>query len=234
MMEKYLRRKGYLTDFTGKHWKIRLPQYHHFTRLDTLDERWTPENIRRSLGARASFGSKRPAVSFATELPEELRVYVPFQRTSHIYRLLLYWEYQLGILPKGTAYQPTSPFMKEELRKLDEITAQVDYLAKNRIETLNDLLSAREIVQREMDALTDQRRQLQNKIRRASLAEKERLRAEKQTLTTKITACRKKLKLNTGVEQRSIKIQDTMDMVYTNEEQHRQMTQAQTKGVRYR
>lgn len=47
MMEKYLRRKGYLTDFTGKHWKIRLPQYQHFTRLDILDERWTPENIRR-------------------------------------------------------------------------------------------------------------------------------------------------------------------------------------------
>ena len=37
-MEEYLRRKGYITDFTGKHWKIRLPQYEHFTRLDTLDE----------------------------------------------------------------------------------------------------------------------------------------------------------------------------------------------------
>ena len=234
MMERYLRRKGYLTDFTGKHWKIRLSQYQHFTRLDTLDEHWTPENIRASLGARASFGNKRPTVNFAPELPEELRVYVPFQRTSHIYRLFLYWEYQLGILPKGMNYQPTSPFMKEELRKLDEITAQVDYLAKNHIETLNDLLSARETVQREMDALTEQRKRLQNKIRRASPAEKEQLQAEKQAVTTKITDYRKKLKLNTGVEQRSIKIQDTMDMVYTNEEQHRQTAQERAKGARYR
>lgn len=178
MMEKYLRRKGYLTDFMGKHWKIHLPQYQHFTRLDTLDERWTPENIRRSLGARASFGNKRPTVNFAPELPEELRVYVPFQRTSHIYRLFLYWEYQLGILPKGTDYKPTSPFMKEELRKLDTITAQVDYLAKNRIETLEDLLSARKTIQSELDTLTAQRTKLQNKIRRASPAEKERLRGE--------------------------------------------------------
>ena len=137
-------------------------------------------------------------------------------------------------MPKGTTYQPTSPFMKEELRKLDEITAQVDYLAKNRIETLDDLLSAREIVQREMDALTDRRRQLQNKIRRASPAGKEQLRVEKQAVTAKIAACRKKLKLNIGVEQRSIKIQDTMDMVYTNEEQHRHMAQERTKGARYR
>lgn len=28
-MEDYLRRKGYVTDFTGKHWKLRLPQYEH-------------------------------------------------------------------------------------------------------------------------------------------------------------------------------------------------------------
>ena len=60
MMEKYLRRKGYITDFTGKHWKMRLPQYQHFTRLDTLDERWTPENISRSLGAQASLGISTP------------------------------------------------------------------------------------------------------------------------------------------------------------------------------
>lgn len=79
MMERYLQRKGYLTDFTGKHWKIRLPQYQHFTRLNILDERWTQENIRRSLGARASFGNKRPTIGFAPELPEELRVYKPFQ-----------------------------------------------------------------------------------------------------------------------------------------------------------
>ena len=156
---------------------------------------------------------------------------MPFQRTSHIYRLFLYWEYQLGILPKGTTYQPTSPFMREELRKLDEITAQVNYLAKNRIETLDDLLSARETLQSEMDTLTAQRTKLQNKIRRASPAEKERLRGEKKAIIAQITAYRKKLKLNVGVEERSAKIQDTMDMVYTNEEQHRQIGQERTRGA---
>ena len=128
----------------------------------------------------------------------------------------------------------SSPFLKEELRKLDEITAQADYLAKNRIETLDDLLSARETLQSEMDTLTGQRTNLQNKIRRASPAEKEWLRTEKQAVTAQITACRKKLKLNVGVEERSIKIQDTMDMVYANEEQHRQTAQTRMKGERYR
>ena len=199
-----------------------------------MDERWTSENIKRSLGAQASFGNKRTTVNFAPELPEELRVYVPFQRTSHIYRLFLYWEYQLGILPKGTTYQPTSPFMKEELRKLDAITAQVDYLAKSRIRTLDALLLARKTIENELDTLTVQRTKLQNKIRRASPAEKEQLRDEKQAVTAKITVCRKKLKLNVGVEERSVKIQDTMDMAYTNEEQHRQIGQERTRGARSR
>ena len=159
---------------------------------------------------------------------------MPFQRTPKIYRLFLYWEYQLGILPKGTTYQPTSPFMREELRKLDEINAQVNYLAKNRIETLDALLSARETIQSEMDTLTELRTKLQNKIRIASPAEKEQLRDEKQAVTAQITACRKKLKLNMGVEERSAKIQDTMDMVYVNEEQHRQMGQGQKRGARSR
>ena len=85
-----------------------------------------------------------------------------------------------------------------------------------------------------MDTLTEQRTKLQNKIRRASPAEKEQLRAEKQAVTARITAYRKKLKLNVGVEERSAKIQDTMDMVYTNEEQHRQTAQIRTRGERYR
>jgi len=53
-------------------------------------------------------------------------------------------------------------------------------------------------------------------------------------VTAQITACRKKLKLNVGVEERSAKIQDTMDMVYANEEQHRQTARARMKGERYR
>ena len=85
-----------------------------------------------------------------------------------------------------------------------------------------------------MDTLTAQRTKLQNKIRRASPAEKELLRGKKQAITAQITACRKKLKLNVGVEERSIKIQDTMDMVYANEEQHRQMGQERTRGARNR
>ena len=116
-MEEYLRRKGYITDFTGKHWKIRLPQYAHFTRLDTLDERWTPEHIERTMGAYASFGNRRASITYPPQMPQSLRDWFkPFQKTSHIYRLYLHYCYLLGVLPKKTTYRPTSPY------RLDRIT----------------------------------------------------------------------------------------------------------------
>lgn len=91
-MEDYLRRKGYITDFTGKHWKIRLPQYEHFTRLDTLDEKWTPDHFKRNMGAYARYGNRRAEITYPPQMPQDLRSWFkPFQKTSHIYRLYLHY-----------------------------------------------------------------------------------------------------------------------------------------------
>ena len=217
-MEEYLRRKGYITDFTGKHWKIRLPQYAHFTRLDTLDERWTPEHIERTMGAYASFGNRRASITYPPQMPQSLRDWFkPFQKTSHIYRLYLHYCYLLGVLPKKTTYRPTSPYLKEDLKRLEELSEQVRYMSKYSIETFDDLYADRERLQGEMDKLIAYRTKLQNKIRRASPAEKEMLREEKSKVTEQITTLRKQLKLNKGIEERSIKIQEKTDLLYANE-----------------
>ena len=210
-MEEYLRRKGYITDFTGK-------QYEHFTRLDTLDKRWTPENIQRTMGEYASFGNRRATISYPLQMPQNLREWFkPFHKTSHIYKLYLHYCYLLGVLPKNTDYKPTSPYLKEDLKKLEEFSKQVRYMSKYGIETIEDLYADREKLQSEMDKLIACRTKLQNKIRRATPAEKETLRQEKSGVTEQITALRKQLKLNKGIETRSLKIQNKTDLLYANE-----------------
>ena len=78
-------------------------------------------------------------------MPEEYKkAWKPHQKTTGILALYYYWCYQLGIFPKSTDYKPTSPLMKEELRKLDEITAQVRYMSEHDISTLSDLHADRE------------------------------------------------------------------------------------------
>lgn len=219
MVEKYLIDKGYITDFTGSKFKIRLPQYKHFTNFTTLNEAWTNDYVLRNLGARARYGNAVPYTSLYPFMPEEIKVvYFHRQPTPHIYRLYLYYCYQLGILPKQANYKPTSPYLKEDLRKLDEITAQVNYMCKYKINTLKDLYGDRKTIEININSLIAHRTKLQNKIRRATPEEKIELRTEKAVLTEKITEFRKQLKLNIAIEKRSVKIQDTLDLAFDHEE----------------
>lgn len=227
--ERYLLRKGYEVDVSGAHWKLKLPQYKHFTRMDTLDERFTPQGIQAEINRTYNYyGSTRAVISYPKEMPREYRDWFkPFQRTSHIYRLYLYYCYMLGFLPKETRYTPTSPHLKEDLRKMREISAQVQYMGEHHIETLADLHADRKTVQEDLDRLCDLRYRLQNKIRRADSAGKEALRAQKAGITEQITVLRRRLKCNEGIEKRSVSIQDTLDRVYANEQQVRE---GPTKG----
>lgn len=215
--ERYLQRLGYITDFTGKHWKLRLPQYEHFTRLDTLDPKWTPEYLEQNMGEKAVYGNNRPEISFSPHIPYSYSSITDHhERATHIYRLYVYYCFQLGIYPKGQDYKPTSPYLKEELRHLDELTAQVSYMEKNGIETLDDLYADRKETEEQYEKLKAQRTKLQNRIRRADPETQAVLREEKAGLSAQITELRKRLKCNYGIEERSVKIQENMDRVIEN------------------
>ena len=111
--------------------------------------------------------------------------------------------------------------LQQMIRKLDEITAQVRYMSEHDISTLSDLHADREKNQTEMDMLTDYRRHLQNKIRRASPAEKETLREEKNGVTEQITELRKRLKYADGIEKRSAHIDDCLNQIHDTAEKQR-------------
>lgn len=84
-----------------------------------------------------------------------------------------------------------------------------------------------------MDTLIVRRTKLQNRIRRAALAEKETLRQEKAGVTEQITTLRKQLKLNQGIEARSVKIQEKTDLLYANEyraKEEQQQKKSQRRG----
>lgn len=99
---QHLRKMGYIVDTRGANLKIRLPQYPHFTRLDTLNPRWTNKGLEYLIYDRdiSEFASpERPQV---LEIPGWLKAaYQPRKRTTKIYRLYLYYCYQLGFCPKA-------------------------------------------------------------------------------------------------------------------------------------
>ncbi len=227
LMIKYLERLGYDVDFTGPKWKIKLHKYRYFTHLETLNPEWTPEYIRQNLGINTRYGNHRAEVLFSPYLPEDLHgTWQRGKRTTHIYRLYIWWQYQLGILPKRCDYRPTSPFMKEELRKLDSLDAQLRYMVAHKIETLDDLHADLAATEAELTKQEDIHRKLQNKIRRADPQKKEEYRAEKAKVTEAITELRKRKKMAIAIEERSVRIDSAMEQLMENEEKAQQKTQA--------
>lgn len=217
-MVQYLRGRGYIVDSTGPNLKIRLPQYPHFTRLDTLNPQWTNQGVEHLIYDRGDLISSRSKPPRKPDIPDWLRdAYQPQKRTTKIYQLYLYYCYQLGILPKGTTYHPTSPQLRADLRHLDNIDRQTRYLASHNIETVEELLADRTEKEMQLEALATQRTKLQNKIRRASPEQKILLRKEKAEVTAKITALRKDIRDSKEIEQRSLEIQDTLDCAYEAE-----------------
>ena len=90
-------------------------------------------------------------------------------------------------------------------------------MGKYRIETLEDLCADRKSIESEMKELANQRRKLQNKIRRATPETKITLREEKAGITARITELRKRLKLNEGIEERSLQMKEKTDLLYAKE-----------------
>ena len=221
--ERYLTRKGYEVDLTGEHWTIKSPQAEHPTYMDNVYEHFTPENLQLALQrSRGFYGrSAPPVLTFSPHLPPQQRTKGFLERLlegTNIYKLYLYHCYQLGILPKHSEYTPTSTYLKEALQWCDQVSKQVRYMADHGIETMENLMAARNTAQSEFDQLVADRDKLRNKIRRASLEDKVILRGQKAILTAKITDLREQLKLNHGIEARSVEIKDTWDKFIANEE----------------
>lgn len=219
--ERYLRQLGYQTDFTGAHWKIKLPRYQHYTRLDTLNPEWTREKLLDRLAWNPLVVTHGEVTHSPYHTQESVRGYQPHGKPSRIKCLYLFWCYELGILPKDTDYKPTSPFLREELRKLDRYIAQMDYLAKTGIETMDELQADISRLGTNLQELTTQRQTLYNQMRRAAGDQMKSLREERDKVSEQIAAVRKELKTAKAVESDSQHIQETLDHVIDRERELR-------------
>ena len=223
--ERYLTRLGYQVDLTRKHWRIKMPGREHFTRMDTLDDRFTAESITDQIIHARGFYANKPfaIVTFPPEMPHEYRQKGFLERLiegTDLYRLYLYYCYQLGVLPEKTDYRPTSPILKEDIRKMDEISDQVRYMSRNSVHTMEDLLADREKIADEIKDLSAERVKIYNKLRRAKPEDIPALRARRDYVSKRIETLRKDLKCNHKIEERSSVIKDKLQTVYENELKH--------------
>lgn len=122
--------------------------------------------------------------------------------------LYLHYCFLLGILPKGSMRRPLSPEMREECRRLDELSHQAQLLCWEKLVTGDDVQRFVKTKQDELQTLTAVRSRCYNRLRRCDDPETvETVRRERSALTGQIAACRKDIRTAQVVLQRSAAMQ---------------------------
>ena len=155
--------------------------------------RWKKESPPPSFSVEKLFGIKAPV--------------------GWLHGLYLHYCYLLGALPKGNTFEPYTPQMKEELRRLDRTLRQVSLLSVNGIETIDDLGKFAEQTQNKISELSGERQKLRNILRRAGEPEViKKTKEQISALTEQITPLRQKLRTAKEIEARVPVISERVEL----------------------
>lgn len=144
------------------------------------------------------------------------------KKVGGLYGLYLHYCYKLGYLPK---YKKQNPLrlhylLRDDLRKLDELTAQTTLLGIHQIENTEQLFSYKASVEDEIKKLTADRTHLRNEIRTVKIDDA-RLSAAKEQISViseKLKTLRKEVKLCDGIAERSGAMEHRLNEVLVDEE----------------
>lgn len=225
-LEYALKEMGYSFDFNDRHkyWTILPKGSKKPIRLYRLGEEYANDRIMERL--RENQG-KVLLRTFRREAPKPHQ-YAFVTREQRIRKVgglkgrYLYYCYKLGYIPNYKKQSPTRVhyLLRDDLMKLDELTAQTKLLCKHQIGTSEQLFSYRASVEQEVKALTADRTHLRNEIRRVDISD-ERLSAAKteiSEISEKLKSLRRELKLCDGIAERAGVIQEKLEKVIAEEE----------------
>lgn len=216
-----LRKQGYEVKTGVKYMAVRPPGKERFVRLKTLGDDYAEEAIKqRILQNRAP---KRPEV-----LPEPKRKHYAVKgglnlkktrKLTGLQALYFHYLYKMGILPKHRASSKRTHFLlREDLRHLEELTAQTKLLCTHHISSKEQLFTYQHGLEQEMADLFDSRKALYNQIRRCKDDEKVSAYKEQIAMLSKqINLLRKDVKLCTGILSRSGEMKQKLSRIKQEE-----------------
>ena len=137
--------------------------------------------------------------------------------------LYLHYCYKLGILPKGKQpnYAKLHYLLKDDLMKMDAITKETRLLCRCHIDTAEQLLSYQSSLETEKNELTEQRKGLYSQSRKASVKEKEAVKAQIADISKRLGEIRKEVRLLEGIAARSDTLKEKLNVIRAEEQETR-------------
>lgn len=219
-----------------KYWTIVPKGYTKPIRLKNLGEDYTEEAIRRRLienqRVRIAPFAKQTVVIWQYRLPTREN---KIKKVGGLYGLYLHYCYRLGYLPKYKK-QNTARLhylLKEDLLKLDKITAETRLLGRENISTDEQLFSYKESLKGQIKTLTDDRTHLR-KIARTKMSDDELLKVKEQisTVSDKIRELNKEVRLCDDIAERSKVMEQNLETIRAEEEKQQRKEQKRNDKFR--
>ena len=223
-----LRKKGY-TVKVGRDISLRPPGKERFVRLmRNFGEDYSLDSIRRRI-----LSQSRPERRTPEQKPKILRVRLvgslkTARKLTGFRALYVHYCYLLGIFPKNRPQQSRKRLhflLREDLLKLDAITAETRLLIGHRIDTAEQLFCYRDEVNGKITALTEKRKQLYKSQRTAAVkSDPEKaveVKAQITALSKELAALRKEVVLCDSIAERSGVIQEKIKAVREDEQPER-------------
>lgn len=208
-----------------KYWTVIPKGWQKPIRLINLGKEYSQENIMKRLLENQSKVILKPFQK--AEYKPEINKREERPKVGGLYGLCLYYCYKLGALPKHKNLNPNKVhyLLRDDLLKLDEITAQVRFLEKHDIVTLEQLAVYKDSAESKMSSLIDERRQLRNKIRRVTTSEEEVVIGKERIseISAELKELRKEIKFYDAIAERSANMRANLQVVDSEEKLNRKL-----------
>ncbi len=147
----------------------------------------------------------------------------PRRKVTGLRALYFRYCYELHIIVKHpTSVKRVSFLLREDVAKLNRLDAETRYLGKNKIATIGELTKRREDAAAEVKALTAQRRELRNKVKRLTregdAIAADGVKEEISAISNRLKVLRKEVVLCDGIAQRSGQVKDNLERLIRQKE----------------
>lgn len=235
-----LEKKGYKLKLTGVKYPAICPPYHdRFFRLNKLGEDYTPEAIRNRIMRNAVRKLPMPEPPPRVKRCRLRGKPTSGKRITGLRALYFKYLYALGVLPRNRPNnRRVHAVLREDLIKLDSISAQTRLLWGHRIDTRAQLFLYHEQLSKKQKESTGNRRSLRSELRRAQRSEPEEaakiesMKAQIAALSKELATVRRELALCDAISARSANMAQRLKIVETEKIEQHQKEVKQHEHVR--
>ena len=216
---KVMDNQGYEITLNRKYPTIRSKNEKKAVRMWRLGEEYEPERIWDRIRQRDSiekFGASNRYWDTRTAARRTQPQRYAFRgslktakKITGLRALYLHYCYLLGVILKGKKRRPLSPEMREAWRQIDKVSAEVRLIGKEQLSDLSAVDAFITSTKSQIEAVTAQRNNLYNQLRRCTDPERiTELKSKRDDCTAVLKELRKDAKTAEGIVERNPKIKE--------------------------